>query len=440
MLSAEQNELVTCTGPDTPAGALMRRYWQPACLVEELQGERPVKAVQLLGEHLVVFRDDEGRFGLVGRQCPHRGVDLSYGRLEDGGLRCPFHGWLFDVTGRCLEQPAEPQGSAFHTKIRHTAYPCQERNGIVFAYLGSGTAPEFPQFDCFAAPGTHTFAFKGHIDCNWLQALEVGIDPAHASFLHRFFEDDDPGAGYGQQFRDKTLGADTPMTRILREFTVPEITVEETDYGLRLISLRRISDADMHVRITNLMFPQAIVIPLSTEMVLTQWHVPINDEECYWYSIFASYGEAVDKATMREQRLELYTLPDYKPRLNRSNNWGFDARQQREQTYTGMGSDINVHDNWAVESPGRIFDRTKEHLGTTDKAITMNRRILIRAIKAASEGAPLPGLPGRDEAKALRGPVAIDTIGPADDWQSCWQARDRERRSGSQWARALIDA
>ncbi len=434
MLSAQQNELVTRTGPGTPAGNLHRRYWQPACLEAELEGERSVAPVRLFGEDLVAFRDDQGRFGLIGRQCPHRGVDLCYGRLEDGGLRCPFHGWLFDVAGACLEQPAEPIDSTFHRKIKHTAYRCRAKNGIVFTYMGPGDPPPFPEYDCFTAPDSHTFAFKGHIDCNWLQALEVGIDPAHASFLHRFFDDEDPEAGYGKQFRDTSIGTDTPMTTILRNFPRPDIEVEETAYGLRLTALRRLNDEHMHVRITNLAFPHAIVIPLSSDMVLTQWHVPIDDEQCYWYSIFSSFKDSVDREEMRKQRLELYTLPDYKPRFNRSNNWGFDPRKQRDSTYTGMGEDINVHDNWAVESPGRIYDRSNEHLGTTDKAITTNRRLLIRAINGLENGEHPPALPTNGDASDLRGPVAIDTIAPVDSWQEAWKARDMERRESSPWA------
>src|SRR6202166_4491591 len=201
MLSAEQNDLITRTASGTAAGNLMRRYWQPAALVDELSGNRPVKPVRLLGEDLVAFKDDKGRYGLIGRHCPHRGADLAYGRLENGGLRCLFHGWLFDVDGKCLETPAEPEGSVLCQRVRQRSYPVVVKNGIVFAYLGEGEAPAFPDFDCFLAPGTHAFAFKGLIDCNWLQALEVGIDPAHASYLHRFYQDEDAGAAYGRQFR-----------------------------------------------------------------------------------------------------------------------------------------------------------------------------------------------------------------------------------------------
>src|SRR5947199_7929762 len=152
MLSAQQNDLITRTGAGTPAGVLMRRYWQPAALVDELAGNRPLKPVRLLGENLVVFRDEQGRYGLIERACPHRGTDLAFGRLEGGGLRCAFHGWLFDVTGRCLETPAEPDGSRLAANIRQKAYPVVEKSGILFAYLGSDEPPAFARFDFFGDP------------------------------------------------------------------------------------------------------------------------------------------------------------------------------------------------------------------------------------------------------------------------------------------------
>ena len=434
MLSRDDNERVTRTGPDAPAGDLLRRYWQPAALVEELDGERPLTTVRLMGEDLVLFRDDDGRYGLVGRRCAHRGVDLKFARIEDGGLRCPLHGWLYDVDGNCLEQPAEPPGSNFHAKIRHTAYPCREANGIVFAYLGPGDPPALPGFDCFVAPDSHAFAFKGLIECNWLQALEVGIDPVHASFLHRFFEDEDPAEGYGQQFRAATADATLPVTKILREFDCPEIECETTDYGLRIFALRALDDATMHVRVTNMIFPNAVVIPLSNDMVLTQWHVPIDDTTCWWYAIFTSFRDPVDKGAMRRQRLELYTLPDYAPRRNRANDYGFDASEQRAETYTGMGPDINVHDTWAVESMGAVQDRSAEHLGTTDKAIIANRRMLLRAIEDVDGGDRPPSTVSTEDADRCHGPAAIDTMGPAGDWRDWWKQHDRDRRSGSEWA------
>lgn len=433
MLSAEVNDLITRTSPGSAAGNLLRRYWQPAALVEELAGNRPVKPVRLLGENLVLFRDDRGRYGLVDRHCPHRGADLAFGRLEHGGLRCSFHGWLFDVEGRCLETPAEPDDSPLCRNIRHRAYPVQARNGILFAYLGPGEPPAFPHMDCFVAPDAYTFAFKGLIDCNWLQALEVGIDPAHASFLHRFFDDEDPAAGYGRQFRGTSTDSDMPTTKVLREFPRPQIEVEPTDYGMRIISLRRISDANTHVRVTNLLFPNAFVIPMSNEMTITQWHVPIDDMRNYWYAIFTSFGKPVDKDEMRRQRLELYELPDYVPRKNKSNDYGFDPHEQEHATYTGMGADINVHDQWAVESMGPIQDRTREHLGQSDKAIVAYRRMLRRAIDDAASGtSPLMVLDAA-RAAAITGPAAIDGIGPTDTWQAYWRSTDEKRRKAAAW-------
>jgi phenylpropionate dioxygenase-like ring-hydroxylating dioxygenase large terminal subunit len=439
MLSAEQNELITRVGPTRSAGILLRRYWQPAALVEELCGNRPVKPVRLLGEDLVIFRDQEGRYGLIERACPHRGTDLAFGRLEGGGLRCAFHGWLFDVNGRCLETPAEPQESRLAANIRQKAYRVHEKSGILFAYMGPGEPPEFPNLDCFVAPESHTFAFKGMIDCNWLQSLEVGIDPAHTSFLHRFFHDEDSSQSYGKLFRDKSIDSDLPMSRIMREYPRPQIEVEPTDYGMRVITLRRISPEQTHVRVTNLVFPQAFVIPMSSEMTITQWHVPIDDVRHYWYAIFTSFGAPVNKDEMRRQRLALYELPDYAPRKNRGNNYGFDAEEQATRTFTGMGADINVHDQWACESMGAIQDRTREHLGQSDKAISAYRRLLRSAIEDASAGrVPLMVL-DRASAAKITGPAAIDGIGPSDEWQGYWRATDASRRRASSWVEHTVE-
>jgi hypothetical protein len=434
MLSAEQNDRITLTGPQAPAGKLMRHYWQPAALVDELSGNRPIKPVRLMGEDLVLFRDERGRYGLVGRSCPHRGTDLAFGRLEDGGLRCAFHGWLFDVTGRCLQTPAEPDDSNLRAQLRHKAYPVIERSGILFAYMGPGGPPELPHFDCFVAPATHTFAFKGMIDCNWLQSLEVGIDPVHTSFLHRFFNDEDPKQGYGKLFRDTSIDSEMPMTKIMREFTRPRIEIEETLYGMRVITLREISEQSTHVRVTNLMFPNAFVIPMSREMTITQWHVPIDDTRHYWYAIFTSFGAPVDKDEMRRQRLALYELPDYIPRKNKGNGYGFDPHEQAHDTFTGMGADINVHDQWACESMGAIQDRTNEHLGTSDKAIIAYRKLLRAAIDEAGQGGrPLMVLDAQ-AAQGLTGPAAIDGIGPTGDWQGYWQRTETAKRKAASWA------
>ncbi|MET0537233.1 MAG: aromatic ring-hydroxylating dioxygenase subunit alpha [Xanthobacteraceae bacterium] len=433
MISQEQNDLLTRIGPGMPAGKLMRTYWQPAALAEELAGPRPIRPVRLLSENFVLFRDAGGTCSLMDRNCPHRGADLAFGRAEARGLRCSFHGWLFAPDGQCLETPAEPASSPMHKNIKQRAFPVVERNGILWTYLGEGEPPAFADLDCFVAPDSHTFAFKGYLECNWLQALEVGIDPAHASFLHRFFEDESVSGAYGRQFRDASAGSDLPMTEILRQHERPTINVEQTEYGLRLVTLRQIDEKRSHVRVTNQLFPHGIVIPLSQEMTITQWHVPVDDTHSYWYAIFTSFSDPVDKKRMREQRLELYQLPDYKPRRNKENDYGFDPREQATQTYTGMGDDINVHDQWAVESMGPIQNRTREHLGSSDKGIVQYRRMLKREIEtAASGGRPMMFLDPAS-ARAIRGPASMDGIGPSNDWQRYWMEVDAERRRAAPW-------
>lgn len=434
MLSRSLNERITRVGPGTPAGALLRRYWQPVALLDELDAtDRPVKAVRLLGQDFVLFRDADGRLGLLDRDCPHRGADLAFGRLEAGGLRCLFHGWAFDVQGRCIETPGEPAGSRLHERVRQRAYPVVARGGIAWAYVGEGDPPALPAFDCFEAPDSHVFAFKGLWACNWLQALEVGIDPAHASFLHVYFEDEDPTASYGRQFRSASSDTDMPMTRVLREFNRPEIRLEKTPWGQRLLTLRAIDDARTHVRVTNTIFPQAFQIPMSDEITITQWHVPVDDVNTYWFTMFTSYGAPIDKPRFRDIRLATYPAPHYRPVVGRHNDWGYDPQQQRTQTYTGMGHDINIHDQWACESQGPIQDRTREHLGTTDRGIVAYRRMLMDAIDAVERGErPFMAL-SEDEARAIVGPDTVDGVGPAQGWEDYWQGLARRRRSGAPW-------
>ena len=434
MLSREDNEKLTRTGPGTPLGRLLRSYWQPVALVSEMPEERPVKAVRLMGEDLVLFRRAGREWGLVGRFCAHRGVDLSYGRLEDGGLRCLYHGWLYGPDGRCLEQPAEPAHSTFADKIRIPSYPCRERNGIVFAHLGAGDPPPFPAYDCFTAPEEYTFAFKGLWECNWLQGVEGGIDPSHVSFLHRFVRED-PREAYGQQFSEEVAGTGQKLSQLVADHFRPDIEVEQAEHGLRVFAVRRLTEDVSHVRVTNLLFPNAFVVPFGNTKAFVQWHVPVDDETHYWFMILYDFAEETDTETLLAQRLAEVTLPDYRPVRNRSNDWGFDATEQKELTYTGMGLDINVHDQWAVESMGRIQDRTVERLGVSDRAVTANRRLLLKALAAFEAGNRLPAQP-RDEraAAAMRGPIAVDLVSRGDRWQERWEQHDRERRAASPWA------
>ena len=450
-MKAELNERVTRIGPGTPCGDVMRHYWQPVALVDEFNpaldprmGVRPVKAVRVLGQDLVLFKNAQGVFGLLDRDCPHRGADLAFARNEGDGLRCPFHGWKFDVTGQCTETPAEPTGSKLCAHVKQRSYPLVARSGILFGWLGlqDSTPPPFPALDCFTAPNSHTFAFKGLWQCNWLQAFEVGVDPAHASFLHRFFNDESLDDTYGKQFRGASAGEIEgqrwPMTRVMREFDQPQISVQAMPFGMRLTSLRPMTEALTHVRVTNAIFPHTFVIPLSETMTITQMHVPVDDTHTYWYSVFTSFEGPVDKEAMRNQRLQAIDLPDYTPKSGRHNQWGFDPQEQMTRTYLGMGEhDINVHDQWACESMGPIQNRTREHLGTSDKAIMANRRTLLQAIEDVAAGKLPPGLAQAEVAAQRIGPDTVDGIAPAHDWQAWWQHAVEAKRAGAPWPAAL---
>jgi phenylpropionate dioxygenase-like ring-hydroxylating dioxygenase large terminal subunit len=451
-MQAAQNDLITRIGPGTPCGELMRRYWQPVALLDEFEPRldprmagRPLKAVRLLGQDLILFRDAAGVYGLLDRDCPHRGADLAFARHEGDGVRCPFHGWKFAADGRCLDTPAEPMGSTLCERVRQRSYPLRVAAGVLFAYLGpeGSTPPELPAFDSFTAPATHSFAFKGLWRCNWLQAFEVGIDPAHPSFLHRYLQDDELDATgkkeFGRQFRAASVGEVDgerwPMTRVMREVCSPEIRHEEVAAGLtRLTTLRLINDKLTHVRVTHAAFPHTFVIPLSETVTITQMHVPVDDENTYWYTFFTSFAGPLDKETMRGQRLAHMTLPDYVPKNGRHNGWNFNAEEQRTRTFLGMGEeDINLHDQWAVESMGAIQDRTREHLGQSDKVIMANRRTLLKAIATVQAGGTPPMALSAADAAALQGPDTMDCIAPADNWQAHWQQAAAAKRAGAEW-------
>ena len=449
-MNANQNELLTRIGPETPCGKLLRHYWQPVALVEEFDpaiqsgmAERPMKAVRLLGQDLVLFKDDQERWGLIDRDCPHRGADLAFGRHEGNGIRCSFHGWKFDATGQCIETPGEPADSKLCERIKQRSYPVIEKSGVLFAWMGEeNKAPPFPNFDCFAAPSSHVFAYKGMWQCNWLQAFEVGIDPVHTSFLHRFLKDESlEGIGDnqgGKQFRSASAGEINgekwPMTRIMREFCQPEINFEKKPWGFQLTTLRPMTEELTHVRVTHEIFPQTFVIPLSETLTITQMHVPIDDMHTYWYSFFTSFAGPIDKQAMRSQRSQYIPPPSYIPKSGRQNDWGFNPKEQRESTFLGMGEDdINVHDQWAVEGMGAIQDRTREHLGTTDKVIMANRRLLLQAIESVQAGGPAPFMGNHEESEFQRGPDTVDGIAPASNWNSWWKDEVQTKRDGAPW-------
>jgi nitrite reductase/ring-hydroxylating ferredoxin subunit len=435
MTTREENELLTRTGPGTPMGRVLRSYWQPLALVAELPEERPLREIRVLGEDLVVFRDEAGRYGALRRRCAHRAGDLSFGRLEGGGLRCPYHGWLYDVQGRCLEQPAEPAGASFRGKVRQPAFPCVERNGIVYGYLGPGEPPLFPAFDWHLAPAAHTFVWKGHQRANWLQATEGEIDPSHISYLHRYLRDelDDEGSYGLDQFLAAADGTDVSITRLFRDIPNPRLEIERTGFGVRIYALRD-AGSFMHVRVTNYVFPNAALVAIGG-WSLVQVHVPIDDESNWRYDIFSSFDAPIDRERLTRERLNTYTVPDYRPKRNLENRYLFSAEEQRTGTFAGVGYDFNIHDTCILEGQGPIQDRTLEHLGYTDRPIIAARQMLLAAA-AAPDGA-LPGLAREAAANRFDDLATIDTVTAPDDWRTGWIAKQIARRRASPWAGAI---
>lgn len=386
MLTQEQNDALTRTGPGTPGGRLLRSYWQPIALARELPPGGAPLPVDIMDEELVLFRDDRGRLGLLDRHCCHRGTDLSFGRLEDGGLRCLYHGWLYDVAGTCLEQPAEPKTSTFKDKVRQTAYPVVERAGAFFAYLGEGEPPEFPNYDFFTYPTEHCHSAKVFVDCNYLQANEGNYDPAHVGFLHRTFEPDRrPGLKFGDLHR---VGVPEGDEALIEPEETPRLEVETTDFGLRIFQIRSGGAGRKYVRVTIFGMPNfsCIAGPQGGDGHIGIWHVPIDDFS-HWRWHFAVRRDApIDSSNrmIRSHQNGEYES-EFRLKRKRSNRYLQD-RSTMNQNFTGMGPNFNTHDAFATESQGYIQNRTREHLATTDVAVAAARRLMLKAVEDVKAG------------------------------------------------------
>ena len=275
MLTKEENRLITRTGPDTPGGALMRFYWHPVALAEELPPGGAPLPVTILGEELVLFRDDRDRSGLLGLYCSHRCADLSYGRVENGGLRCLYHGWLYDIEGRCLEQPAEPPESCYKDEIRHLAYPVIERAGLLFAYMGRGAPPLLPSYEFLTAAPEHRFLQKTYMESNYLQALEGDIEPFHLSFPARYRR--------RQALRPRTVpGSNKSSAAFLRRDRQPRLEAGAPISGFA-ITPSCCRGRRALCRAQQLQHPNKVAAVGNeggSASYTIHWHVPADDEPC----------------------------------------------------------------------------------------------------------------------------------------------------------------
>ena len=388
MLSREDNELLCRVGPGTPMGDLMRQYWVPAALSTELPARdgAPLR-VRLLGENLIAFRATSGAVGLVRDSCPHRGASLFYGRNEQEGLRCVYHGWKFDVTGRCVDMPNEPAESNFRGKVRAVAYPCVERAGLVWAYLGPReTPPPLPDLEPTMLADASVQIYQR--ECNWMQALEGDIDTCHTVFLHLGSVDADearPGTWARYALSDRA----------------PRYAVADMDFGVMYGAYRPAEADSEYWRIANFLFPFYAMVPtgvLGLEVRVRAW-VPMDDEHTLAISIARS-AQGVRSAGRQVVRPP-ETLPNttdwygrFRCVANAGNDYLIDRAAQKTTSYTGIDA-IFLQDQAVTESMGAIYDRTNERLGTSDQMIIRTRKRLIDAARALRDTGKVP--PGVDD-------------------------------------------
>jgi len=396
MISREDNELLTRVGPATPMGAVLREYWLPVLHSVDLPARdgAPVRT-RLLGEDLIAFRDTTGRIGLFGQACPHRGASLFFARNEEEGLRCVYHGWKFDVEGRCLDIPNEPATEAFRSRVRATAYPCREQNGIVWTYMGPlQEPPALPELPWALASENRRGALKYQRECNWLQALEGDFDSSHLTFLHS--RRDAAKTGLAAPPGDETEALRNVSTMDRR----PSLEIVETAVGIAY-GARRPADAERdYVRVTEFLLPfYTSVAGYGGRNRAKAW-VPLDDEHTMVWE--PNWSESRD-LTPEERRgwdgrvPSSGFLPDDGTGLGRgrfaangSNDYGIDRSRQKTSNFSGIEDSPPLQDGAIQESMGPIVDRTKEHLGAADAAVVAVRRALLETVRAHRDRGEAP--------------------------------------------------
>ena len=388
MLKPEQNALVTQTGPGTPMGDLFRRYWLPALLSQELPTpDCPPVRLKLLSERMVAFRDTQGRLGLVDEFCAHRGVSLWFGRNEENGIRCPYHGWKYDVNGQCIEVPSEPAESGYCSKIKLKSYPLIERGGVIWVYMGPlEHQPPFPEFEFATVPPAQSYTSKRFQECNYLQAMEGGIDSSHVSFLHSGSLNTDPlfKGAKGNQYN---LNDRKPIFEVV-----------ESEGGLYIGARRNAEEGHYYWRITPWVMPCFTMVPPRGDHPLHgHFWIPVDDENNWAWSFdyhpVRALSHAERSAMEAGKGIHVAVDQNYRPLQNKDNDYLMDrAAQKAGITYSGIEG-IGMQDASLQESMGPLCDRTKENLVSTDNGIIMARHRLMKAAKALRDkGTPPPAI------------------------------------------------
>ncbi len=416
-MRSEENDLLCRVEGGAPMGQLMRRHWLPACMSEEVAEAdgAPVRA-RLLGEDLVVFRDTDGRLGVLGEYCPHRGASLVLGRNEECGLRCLYHGWKLDVEGNVVEMATESTQSRLTGKVKHKAYPTREAGGFVWTYMGPADAmPEFQPPAWAPSVDTKISIVKMHVAANWAQTLEGGIDSAHSSNLH---STDMPPA--------RVDGAKSTGTVWPRPSTdkAPRLEVQRTGYGFRYAAIRRpIMNSATHdyVRITVFVAPFTSLIPPNNVHNLSLLNIPLDDTNTMLYMM--AWAEA-DRAGIEQEawrkfcgaQVGIDLDPQFRKVRTRENNYLQDRKAMKLGDFTGIRGFPN-QDIAMWESMGPIMDRSRERLGASDLAIVEFRRIMLEAARTLAAGGPAIGL-GADRVPQVKLRSFEGIVPKSTDWQT----------------------
>ena len=353
MLTKEENVLLTSVGRDTPGGELLRRYWMPIACTGELTEQKPIKAARLLGEDLVVYRDKSGRYGVVAEQCPHRKASLAFGRVDEEGIRCPYHGWKFDGTGKCLEQPAEPESGGFKDKIKHIAYPAQRLGGLIWTYMGPQPAPLLPRWDVLTWENGQRWVQKHEIyKCNWLQPMENSVDPSHLYWLH----------------------GDTAHLAPTVDRYEEDHQFTPFEYGImkrRITPGRKAGDPpviDQHPLLFPITLRHVFRASKTTGFVLhnVQIRVPVDDARTQVFVVYFTPNDTDKSPAEGDTPWEYFPI--------------------RDENGEYRLSEVLVQDAMAWETQGAPTDRTQEHLGVGDEGIILLRKILREQIEIVRNG------------------------------------------------------
>lgn len=390
MLTKEDNELLTSSGAQTPMGQILRRFWMPVLLSEELpEPGCPQKKVRILGEDLLAFRDSDGRLGLVDPVCPHRGANLYYGRNEEGGLRCVFHGWKFDVEGNCVDLPTAPSTSPYKDRMKIKAYPVREAGNIIWAYLGPAEQmPELPNMEFLLVPESHRYVSKKWQDCNWVQCLEGAIDTAHFSFLHMVIAKDEKKAfDLMQHAAIGSQSVKNDRIRWVKEDPMPKFEINEFPAGLTIGGARQADDNDLYWRIAQFLMPNHALVPSAFpgENYHGQTWVPVTDTSCWIYN----YTWNPDRPLTEEERaacrqgMTVHAEVDenYYPIRGPHNDYLLDREEQKHGSFTGIKG-VSEQDAAVQNSQGPIVDRSIEHLGATDIGLVKFRQYMLKRANA----------------------------------------------------------